>query len=127
LARPLVQRPRNGRFASYQQLRCKDSRRGWSPLEDAGGQVGSFQRTASARLPTATAPQNVHTQEERQAPPLRDTCDEVQGDAGVVPARPGPHRGNSGRRAFIRLSTGTVLSGRRGSVSQSPSSASPER
>ena len=44
-------------------------------LEHAGSQVSRFQRPASARLSTATAPQSVHSQEQRQAAPLRDTHD----------------------------------------------------
>ena len=37
------------------------------PLEHAGGQDGGFQHSASARLSTATAPQGVHSQEQRPA------------------------------------------------------------
>src|SRR5947199_8621813 len=37
-----------------------------SHLEHAGGQIVGFQHAASARLPTATAPQSLHRQRQRQ-------------------------------------------------------------
>ena len=45
--------------------------RAWTePLEHAGSQVSRFQHSASARLSAATAPQCLHSQEQRQAPSL---------------------------------------------------------
>ena len=44
-------------------------------LEHAGRQVECFQHPASAWLPTTTAPQSVHSQEQRQTTPFRDTND----------------------------------------------------
>ena len=72
-------------------------------------QVGRFQHPASARLPTATAPPGVHSQEQRQAARSRDSHDDRSGHASTILARPRSHRGIPSRRPFLWLSTGTSL------------------
>ncbi len=87
---------------------ARDSRCRRGALEHTGSQVRRFQRPAPARLPTATAPQGVHPQEQRPTRP-RDPHDDRSGHAGTLPAWTRPHRGNPGRRPFLWLSAETPL------------------
>ena len=59
--------PGSGHSTSHQQFGCTDSGRGRNPLQHARSQVSRFQDPAPARLSAATAPQSLHSQEQRQA------------------------------------------------------------
>src|SRR3977135_3174820 len=56
-----------------------------------GTKSAAVPRPASARLPTATAPPGVHTEEQRQIARSRDSHDGRPGDAGPLPARTRSH------------------------------------
>ena len=88
---------------------CEDSRCGRSSLEHTGSQVGRFQHSASARLPTATAPPGVHSQKQRQATPSRDSHHVRSSYASIILAWSRSHCKISSRRPFLWLSPGTPL------------------
>src|SRR5271157_291003 len=63
----------------------------------------------TSRLPTATAPQGVHSQKQRQAAPTGDSHNDRPGHASIILAGPRSHCGISSRRPFLWLSTRTPL------------------
>ncbi len=65
--------------------------------------------SASARLPTATAPQGVHSQKQWQSSRPRDSHDDRPGHASIILAGSRSHRGVSSRWPFLWLSVGAPL------------------
>ena len=79
------------------------------PLEHAGGQVGRFPHAAPARLSAAAAPQGVHPKSNGQTRPLGIPTLADRAMQALYLLGLDPHRGDAGRRQFLRLSAGTVL------------------
>src|SRR5208282_802742 len=66
-------------------------------------------RRGGPGLPTATAPQGVHSQKQWKVARSRNSHDDRPGHASTLLAGSRSHRGIASRRPFLRLSAGTPL------------------
>src|SRR5665213_2575885 len=107
-ADPLVLRPSVGCKASDAQSGQEYAGSGRSDLEHSGVQIQGHRHTASARLSAATAAACLYPEGQWEAETVGNPHDEGSLDAGALPARVAPRRGDDCRSQLLWFSTGTL-------------------
>src|ERR1700722_955480 len=108
LLTPLVLRPSVGCKAGDEQSGQEYAGSGRIDLEHSRVQIQGHRHTASARLSAATAAACLYPEGQWEAETAWNPHDEGSLDAGTLPARAAPNRGDDCRSQLLWFSTGTL-------------------
>src|SRR5271156_4925646 len=100
-ADPLVPWPSVGCETSNAQSGQEHARSGRSDLEHSGVQIQGHRHTATARLSAATAAACLYPESQREVETAGNPHDEGSLDAGALPARAAPSRGDDCRSQLV--------------------------
>src|ERR1700691_902952 len=107
-ADPLVLRSSVGRETSDAQSGQEHAGSGRSDLEHPGVQIQGHRHTATERLSAATAAACLYPESQWEAETVGNPHDEGSLDAGAIPARVAPGRGDDWRSQLLWFSPGTL-------------------